>query len=95
MKSLYLGIIYKLGFDNKYHPINHRSILKILLNPLLRKFGYFINSVYSEVDDNISGLEISKLEEKFNVGLLESYKNSLSYPYDKNTMKIKKESTWF
>lgn len=95
MINLYLGIIYKLGLDNKYHPINHRSVLKILLNPVLRKFGYFMNSVYNEVNDSISGLQISKLNDNLDMGLSESYKNSIYYPYDEHTMIIKKSHIWF
>jgi hypothetical protein len=37
MSNLNLGILYK---DNKI--VNHRSILKVFINPILRYFGYCI-----------------------------------------------------
>jgi hypothetical protein len=38
-----LGIVWKDG-----KPINHRSLLKVLLNPLLRCIGWQITSLFSE-----------------------------------------------
>jgi len=37
-----LGILYK---DGKI--VNHRSLLKVLLNPILRRFGFHIATHYS------------------------------------------------
>jgi hypothetical protein len=41
MKKLKLGILYK---NNKI--VNHRSLLKVLVNPILRYFGYCIGTKY-------------------------------------------------
>jgi len=41
MKKLKLGILYK---NNKI--VNHRSLLKVLINPILRYFGYYIGTEY-------------------------------------------------
>ncbi len=38
-----LGIVYKDGFV-----INHRSLVKVLFNPLLRYFGYHIASKFKD-----------------------------------------------
>jgi len=48
-----LGILYK---DNKI--VNHRSLLKVLINPILRKFGYFIGSVCE--NNKIKGMRLEK-----------------------------------
>ena len=42
-----LGIVYK---DGKV--INHRSLIKVILNPILRYFGYQIGTLF---DDGILG----------------------------------------
>ena len=44
-KLLKLGIIYK---DNKV--INHRSLMKVLVNPILAPFGYCISSLFDDKD---------------------------------------------
>lgn len=93
--KLYLGIIYKKGYDNKYHVINHRSVLKILVNPLLRKLGYFINSKYDDVKGRITGLELLKLDSKYKIDLVDQYKRAFCYNFNPNTMKITKERIWF
>lgn len=41
MNFLKLGILYK---DEKI--VNHRSLSKVLLNPILRYFGYYIGSIF-------------------------------------------------
>ena len=48
-----LGIIYK---DNKI--INHRSLLKILLNPFLRCVGLYIGTSYR--DGQLKGIRLKK-----------------------------------
>jgi hypothetical protein len=40
--SLHLGIIYKNGIV-----VNHRSLLKVVLNPLLRLIGFQIVTCFS------------------------------------------------
>jgi len=44
---LKLGILYK---DNKV--VNHRSLLKVVLNPILRYYGYCIGSKFEGNDFN-------------------------------------------
>ncbi len=41
MKYLKLGILYKNG-----EIVNHRSLSKIIFNPILRYFGYYIGSIF-------------------------------------------------
>jgi len=41
LNPLKLGIVYKDGFI-----INHRSLLKIVLNPFLFQFGLYLGTVY-------------------------------------------------
>ena len=48
-----LGILYKNGVI-----VNHRSLLKVLLNPILRKFGYYIGSVCTE--NTIKGIKLKR-----------------------------------
>ena len=48
-----LGILYK---DGKI--VNHRSLTKVLLNPILRRFGCQIGSICK--DNNIKGIKIVK-----------------------------------
>ena len=51
--KLHLGIIYK---DGKV--INHRSLLKIVLNPLLRLFGWQIATKFD--NEQIGGIVIMR-----------------------------------
>ena len=48
-----LGILYK---DGKI--VNHRSLLKVLVNPVLRYFGYHIGSICKE--NKIKGIKLQK-----------------------------------
>lgn len=50
---LKLGILYKNGVI-----VNHRSLLKILINPILRYFGYYIGTIYE--NKKIKGLTFRK-----------------------------------
>lgn len=50
---LKLGILYK---NDKI--VNHRSLLKILINPILRYFGYYIASIFD--GNKFCGLKIYK-----------------------------------
>ena len=85
----YLGVIYKKGVTGDYHICNHRSILKIILNPLLRVFGFQINSLSSD-GKNITGIELMKLKDKY-PNILENYKRSIFYELDEKTMVHKKQ----
>jgi hypothetical protein len=55
MNSLKIGILYK-----EKDIVNHRSISKILLNPILRYFGYYIGSIF--IDDKFIKYKIGKCE---------------------------------
>ena len=48
-----LGIVYK---DNKI--INHRSLLKVLLNPFLRYIGLYIGTRCE--DNTLKGIKLNK-----------------------------------
>jgi len=48
-----LGTLYKEG-----KVVNHRSLLKVLINPILRRFGYYIGSIC--VDNKIGGMKLNK-----------------------------------
>lgn len=51
MKKLKLGILYK---DGKI--VNHRSLLKVLVNPILRYFGYCIGTNFE--NGKLGGISI-------------------------------------
>jgi len=57
MFNLKLGIIYK---DGKI--INHRSFIKVVFNPILRCFGYYIGSKSNKDLTNIIGMSIFKCD---------------------------------
>ena len=57
MKKLKLGILYK---DNKI--VNHRSLLKVLLNPILRYFGFCIGTLYDSSTEQLGGIRIAKVD---------------------------------
>jgi len=46
MKKLNLGVLYKNG-----KIVNHRSLLKVLLNPFLRTTGFEIQSEFTDNQD--------------------------------------------
>lgn len=48
-----LGIVYKNG-----KVINHRSLVKVILNPVLRRFNCYIGSVFEGND--IKGIKLQK-----------------------------------
>ncbi len=50
---LKLGVVYKNG-----SVINHRSLLKVLLNPVLRYFGYYIASKFD--NNHIGSIQLLK-----------------------------------
>jgi hypothetical protein len=53
MKKLKLGILYK---NNEV--VNHRSLLKVLINPILRYFGYCIGTKY--INSQLGSICIAK-----------------------------------
>ena len=48
-----LGILYK---DGKI--VNHRSLVKVLFNPILRRFGYYIGSIC--INNQIKGIRLER-----------------------------------
>lgn len=92
---LHLGIIYKRSCGESYKAVNHRSLLKLILNPILRKLGYFINSIYDEQKDSIVGLEILKLDKPYEKSIVESFLESWIYPFSEVNMRIKKQRIIF
>lgn len=93
LMKLYLGIIYQISIvDHKLYPRSHRSVLKILLNPILRILGFQINSIHDGY--NVTGIELMKLD-KLYLNLVENYKSSLFYDFDESTMAILKKRIWF
>ncbi len=48
-----LGVLYKNG-----KIVNHRSLLKVIMNPILRYFGYYIGSICK--DEMIIGIILLK-----------------------------------
>jgi hypothetical protein len=55
VQQLNLGIIWK---DGKI--INHRSLFKVLCNPILRCFGWQIVSIF--VDNKINKIQLMKIK---------------------------------
>lgn len=52
-----LGILYKNG-----EIVNHRSFIKVIFNPMLRRFGYYIGTKTKMVNGEmgLSGIKIMK-----------------------------------
>lgn len=57
MKKFELGVLYK----NK-KIVNHRSLLKVFVNPILRYFGYCIGTLYDSTIEQLGGIRIVKTE---------------------------------
>lgn len=55
MKKLKLGILYKSG-----KIVNHRSLLKVLINPILRYFGFCIGTKYIKEKKQLGGICIAR-----------------------------------
>ena len=55
--KLKLGIVYK---DGKI--INHRSLIKVLLNPPLRYFGYQIETDFCYINNKLKNSHLRKCE---------------------------------
>ena len=88
--KLHLGLVYTKNLDGTYRLVSHRSILKILINPLLRQFGYFINSVYDKDNDIIKRLELRKLPDGMFINIFVGYKNSIFSKLPPNSKVVKK-----
>lgn len=70
MNNLNLGIICK---DDKI--INHRSLLKVLLNPFLRYFGFQISTLYNHNTNELGFIRITKCKRTKKM----LFKNSWNY----------------
>lgn len=53
--DLKLGIVRRNG-----KIVNHRSLTKVILNPLLRTIGYEIRTTYNATDDTLGWCKIGK-----------------------------------
>jgi hypothetical protein len=60
MEKIKLGILYK---DNKI--VNHRSLLKVLINPILRYFGLCIGTKIK--NEKIGGIILFKQKRSKNI----------------------------
>lgn len=67
-----LGIIYK---DNQI--INHQSLLKVLLNPFLRRVGVFIGTKYES--GKLKGIILNRCVKTPNI--IWSFKYDVKYDY--------------
>lgn len=84
---LKLGIVY----NQSGKMINHRSLLKVLFNPLLRRIGFFIGTPY---DTNTKVLGLCILQRgPINKPLINNFKNSWLYELEEGAY-IKKERRW-
>lgn len=79
---LNLGIVYNENFDI----INHRSLLKVLLNPFLRILGFCIATYVDEETGEIGSITIIK--SRF-VPPIESFK-MMKYDFKKEWFLLKK-----
>ena len=73
---LKLGIVYKNGVV-----INHRSLLKVIINPFLRYIGFCIGTLYSN----------DKLKRPVLTTCQRQYKNPFYYSYDTDYDRIEKK----
>jgi hypothetical protein len=70
LKFLKLGVIKRNGYA-----INHRTLKKIFLNPILRVFGFEICSIFNE--NNFEKFEIFKCKRELNI--FKNYYHSIFY----------------
>lgn len=73
-----LGIVYYRG-----NVINHRSLLKVLFNPILRYFGYYIGTLY--VNDELGGIKLNKCDRSSKI-VWEKYDCEYDYIVKKRTL---------
>lgn len=77
-----LGII--INKDGKI--INHRSIIKVFLNPFLRIFGYNIATYYNTLTNRLEGTCLKKCERKIDFSF--KYDNDIEYTVIKKRVLI-------
>jgi hypothetical protein len=70
INTLNLGIVYHQSEDGLYYMTGHRSLLKVMLNPVLRIFKWQIGSIVKTLktkDPNefkIDSLKLDKIEKR-------------------------------
>ena len=78
MNNLNLGIV----FDNKFNVINHRSLLKVLLNPFLRILGKQIATDFDERNGFLRKIVLTNCPKQF--------KFYIKYPLNNNEFVVQK-----
>jgi len=81
-KKLELGVVY----NYKGMIINHRSLVKVLLNPFFRFFGYNIATIYDKEKNALHTPTIIKCKKMRKLDFL--YKNNIRYTIKKERMLI-------
>ena len=79
--KLQLGIVY----DEKGKIINHRSLLKVILNPFLRIIGINIATKYNSHENKLFGISVVKCNRIQNISFL--YENN-NYKINRRRMLI-------
>ena len=74
--KLNLGIIYRKSIDQTYHMCNHRSLLKIIINPFLGLIG--LNIATNQYDDKLGYCVIVKCKRQI------QFKKSWKYELEEN-----------
>lgn len=80
--KLELGIIY----NKQGRIINHRSLIKVILNPFLRKFGFNIATIYDIDKNKLYKPCIIKSKTKSSIKFL--YENNIEYIVKKRRILI-------
>lgn len=76
-----LGLVYDLNNNLQ----NHRSLLKILLNPWLRTIGWHIATSYNKITRKMGLIVINRCPKK---------KLEFSFSYDMTNLKLIKKRRW-
>lgn len=81
------GSAYNLGliYDSTNQLINHRSILKIVLNPILRSIGWQIATPYNKITKILGWMIIEQCPKK---------KIEFRFFYDLENCKLVKKRRW-
>lgn len=79
-----LGIVY----NEKGKIVNHRSLIKVLFNPILRLIGFYIGTAYNTDNNKLYGPKLSKSNEKCNKLDFKKYKLSKGWRIEKRRILI-------
>lgn len=82
---MHLGIVFDVTGEMK----NHRSLLKVLVNPVLRCFGRCIGTVMED-DGGLSGLRFIRCDRLSPVGSL----RRVGYDLDPGDFVLRKRLLW-